>query len=218
MGDDKYFTNSRPEMDQFLPMEIKNAIEFGCGEAIFLSRVKEKFQCEAWGVDIDQNSLMKAEVKIDRCLLGNADQILTELPNNYFDCLICNDFLEHIIDPADFLRKIAPKLNAGAYLISSIPNVRYCENVFELLIKKDWKYKEAGILDRTHLRFFTKKSVQRMVDDAGFKIVRIKGINRQGGLLGSLALMLFDIISLGTQTDMKYLQFGLIAQLRDPVV
>ena len=81
------------------------------------------------------------------------------LPDNNFDVVIFNDVLEHFENPWAVLENVKTKLNASGVVVASIPNVAYITNLVELILKKDWRYKpEGGILDKTHLRFFTKKS------------------------------------------------------------
>jgi hypothetical protein len=90
------------------------------------------------------------------------------------------------------------------HIIFSIPNVRYFPHIVELLIHKDWKYRECGILDETHLRFFTQKSIIRLFNENGFVIEEIKGLNPVNGKKLLLIKMLDKFIG-----DMAFLQFGI---------
>ena len=118
-------------------------------------------------------------------------------------------------DYEDFLNSIKNKLINDGSFIASIPNVRYLKNLFELLVKKDWEYKNGGILDKTHLRFFTKKSIVRTINENGFLVELIFGINPFGNnsilkyCISLLATLLFG-------RDVKYPQFGLRAKKLPP--
>ena len=90
-----------------------------------------------------------------------------------FDYIILADIVEHLRDPWDFLKKVRRFLKQDGRVIVSIPNVCHVTNLWNML-HGNWEYKEAGILDRTHLRFFTKKSFSRYLEQAGFKIQSIE--------------------------------------------
>jgi hypothetical protein len=102
---------------------------------------------------------------------------------------------------------IRPKLSVNGIVIASIPNVRYFGNLYELLLKKDWEYKDSGILDTTHLRFFTKLSMKRMFEDAGYELIRQEGIKK----ITSWRFRLLNLLTFGFLDDTKYLRFACIA-------
>jgi 2-polyprenyl-3-methyl-5-hydroxy-6-metoxy-1,4-benzoquinol methylase len=200
-----YFEKPRPEMMAFVPKTVEKTIEFGCSNGLFSNSVKQTFGAESWGVDIDPVAIESAKKVLDRAILGEAMQVLTDLPQAYFDCVICNDFLEHIHNPQEFLTALRPYVKDSANLICSLPNVRYWKNIKEVLIGKDWRYREEGILDSTHLRFFTKKSMIRLMSDSGLKNEKIAGINPSK----SIRFQIPNILTFGIHNDMKYLQFAI---------
>jgi 2-polyprenyl-3-methyl-5-hydroxy-6-metoxy-1,4-benzoquinol methylase len=87
-----------------------------------------------------------------------------------FDYVVCGDILEHLKDPYAILRRIMEWLNPGGKLLVCLPNIRNYRVLQDLLILGEWKYVPAGILDRTHLRFFTRRSCKRMLQEAGFDV------------------------------------------------
>ncbi len=111
---------------------------------------------------------------------------------------------------------------AGAYLLGSVPNVRFYANLFNLVVARDWHYRDAGVLDHTYFRFFTFRSLQRALTDAGFSVCRLEGLN-QGGRGGWSARTIADrsfrrlllMASLGGARDIKYLQIGFLAKMAD---
>ena len=211
MNNRGYYESKRLEMYYFMPTSIKRSIEFGCGDGGFSNFIKMKYGSESWGVDMDQKSINFAKDKIDKAILGDAFEIIEELPDNYFDCLICNDFIEHIYSPEIFFEKIKRCLTRDAVLICSIPNVRYWNNVRRFIFLKDWKQKKSGILDYTHLRFFTKKSMKRSIKEWGFQIELMKGISP----VKSPVFYIFNILTLNFIGDMRFLQYGFRARLKD---
>ena len=84
-------------MLKFLPSQINRSIEFGCADGLFSKIVKEEFSAECWGVDKNPVSVLNAERNLDKVICGDAMAIIESLPEKYFDCLICNDFLEHLV-------------------------------------------------------------------------------------------------------------------------
>lgn len=207
----EYYEDPRHEMEYFLKDAPKRSIEFGCSNGRFSERVKQKFQTETWGIDIDKDSIDIAKNNLDKVFCGDAMELIESLPKNYFDCLICNDFIEHIPSPKLFFEKIKPCLTEDATLICSLPNVRYWKHVIRYLFLKDWKYKKSGILDYTHLRFFTKKSMRRSMKEWGFEIEIIKGIRQTK----SPFFYLFSLLTLFYIWDMRYLQYGFRSNLKD---
>lgn len=123
-----------------------------------------------------------------------------------------NDVLEHLLYPWEDLKKIRPKLSENGILVSSIPNVRYSKNIFNILFKRDWKYTESGILDSTHFRFFTKKSVKHLFEKSGYAIISIKGIHITKSLLYFPFAIFLNIIFLISQLDMFYMQYATVAK------
>lgn len=202
-----YYSNIRPEVAGFVPKNIKTILDIRCGQGVFLKLVKAQTGAETWGVEVQTEVAEKAKDHIDKILTGKVEDVLGSIPNAYFDCITFNDVLEHLLEPAEVLKMIRPKLSENGIIIASIPNVRFFRNLYELLIKKDWEYKDAGILDSTHFRFFTQKSMKRMFENAGYKLVKQEGINK----ITSWKFQLFNLLTLGVFNDSKYLQFVCIA-------
>ena len=192
-------------MVQFIPEYYSKVLEIGCGEGNFKNNLN--YKNEYWGVEPNEIACSNAKKKLDRVLEGTYQDVEKDLPNSYFDLIICNDVIEHMRDHEKFLQSIKKKIKKNGVLISSVPNVRYVDNLFNLLKRKDWKYVNSGILDKTHLRFFTKKSLKRILEDNGFVIEIFKGINpkKRSSLLKQFNTN-FLIFLFGK--DSRFLQFG----------
>jgi len=91
-----------------------------------------------------------------------------------FDCIVFNDVLEHMAEPWDALRATRDWLAAGGTVVASIPNVRHYRVIVPLVVRDQWTYADAGILDRTHLRFFTRRTVEELFDSTGYDVVRVE--------------------------------------------
>jgi 2-polyprenyl-3-methyl-5-hydroxy-6-metoxy-1,4-benzoquinol methylase len=148
--------HERTEMLSFLPKEYSTVLEIGCGKGAFASALT--LSSEKWGVEMSASAATEAENVFNTVLVGTYREIERELPDQYFDLIICNDVIEHMPDAEQFLIDIQKKMVEGGQLVGSIPNVRYYDNFFKLIFGRDWKYTDEGVLDRTHQRFFTEKS------------------------------------------------------------
>jgi 2-polyprenyl-3-methyl-5-hydroxy-6-metoxy-1,4-benzoquinol methylase len=204
---DTYYKNSRKEMMQFIPEHYSRVLEIGCGAGSFRQNLTKKH--EYWGVETVESAAKLATTKLDRVLHGTFLEKSSEIPDHYFDLVVCNDVIEHMVDHDLFLRMIRSKISDQGCLVVSAPNVRYIACLFELLVKKDWKYRDEGVLDRTHLRFFTQKSLIRALEGNGFYIENIKGINTVLSNIPVLRKVFIRLTSLILGKDILYLQFGL---------
>ncbi|MGH1363093.1 MAG: class I SAM-dependent methyltransferase [Calditrichia bacterium] len=201
-----YYDNVRSEMSTFLPDSYSKVLEVGCGEGTFRQHLKKTH--EYWGIEPVQEAYDVSKSVLDNVILGTYESARPKLPENYFDLVICNDVIEHMIDHDAFFRSIKKHLQDGAHIIASIPNVRYLLNLFELLVKRDWQYKDQGTLDRTHLRFFTQKSLLKTIADHQFGIDKFEGINPyRGNSFAKRGAGLFASMVFGK--DVNYLQFGM---------
>ena len=156
---DNYRSSDRHEMLAFLPERRSTILEIGCGEGRFSASIPGA--TETWGVEPDERAVALASRRLSHVLQGTFDQVKGRLPQRHFDVIICNDVIEHMTDHDSFLEDIKAFLSPGGALVASIPNVRYYQNLFELIVACDWEYRSSGILDRTHLRFFSERSLRR---------------------------------------------------------
>jgi 2-polyprenyl-3-methyl-5-hydroxy-6-metoxy-1,4-benzoquinol methylase len=206
-----YFNQSRAEMIKYIPDYAKTILDIGCGEGVFGQDLKKRTNREVWGVEISAPCAETAKERLDRVMVGDIESNHFDLPNNYFDCIVCNDVLEHFKDPWRILRRLKNNLKKNGCMIASIPNVRYYKNIKALLLRKEWEYASAGILDFTHLRFFTQKSILSMFDECGYSIITIEGINPMelSWKLKFANMILGDFLN-----DMKYPQFACKAKIK----
>ena len=209
-----YYKNVRPEMLGFIPKSATTILEIGCGAGNFSAQLAGE-NIETWGVEPFKESAKEAAGKLTKVLVGTLDETLDELPDNYFDAIVMNDVIEHLLEPWDDIVNLKSKLKKEGVLVTSIPNVRYSKNLFKMIFKRDWKYTDDLILDRTHYRFFTKKSIKRMFKDCGYNMERIKGINTTKSFLYFPFAVLFNVILLGSQLDMFFMQFATVVKKKE---
>ncbi len=203
-----YYDNVRPEMHPYVPAQTRRLLEFGCGEGRFGAAIKAKLGCEVWGAELSPIAAAEASSRLDRVLCGDCQQLASGLPDGYFDCVVFNDVLEHLVDPYGLLATIKRKLVPNGAVVASIPNVFHWSVVKGLMIHRDWRYEDVGVMDKTHLRFFTKKSIVRMFETLGYRVERIDGIHP----LPSWKLRTFNALTFGLLDEARYLQYACLAR------
>jgi 2-polyprenyl-3-methyl-5-hydroxy-6-metoxy-1,4-benzoquinol methylase len=173
-----YYSFVRTMLKPYVPTNLEKVLDIGCGEGDFGRMLKDKMGAsEVWGVEYFEDAAINAKNNLDKVLHSKIEDAINQLPDNYFDCIFFNDVLEHLIDPYSVLEKIKSKCKANGSVVASIPNILNFENLYLVLKNQDWEYKPFGIMDKTHLRFFTKKSVNRMFLEAGYNVEIIKCTN-----------------------------------------
>ena len=206
--DDQYYQNERPEVVVAVSKQAKRVLDVGCGQGNFGRTIKIRNEAEVWGIEFNPHFAALAAKELDRVLVGDVSLLVDQLPDGYFDAIVCNDVLEHLIDPYSLLEKFRLKLSPDGVVISSIPNIRYFRTLFALVFMKNWDYASQGILDFTHYRFFTTKSIRKMYDQAGYRVIQHVGIHATK----SLKVWPIILLTLGYFNDTRYLQFLTVAK------
>jgi len=162
---DTYFAHARKEIVALLPRGTDGqgrglrVLEIGCGAGATLGWLRQSGVArETIGVEIVAAAASQAEADVDKvhCL----DFERQDLPAGHgeFDVILCLDVLEHMVDPWKALdRLVIGYLKPGGTLVVSLPNVQHHSVVLPLLFRGRWRYQNEGLLDRTHLRFFTRE-------------------------------------------------------------
>lgn len=204
-----YFRNNRSEMLKFIPKQAVNILEVGCGEGNFISLLKSDKR-ELWGIEINSEAAQKATEVCNYVLSGDFNSVYEQLPVNHFDCIVFNDVLEHMYLPWEVLSMSKKLLRSEGVIVSSIPNFRYISNLItEIVFEGEFRYKpNGGILDDTHIRFFTSKSILRMYNDLGFNVLAHEGLHP----CRSWKEKLFIFLSFGILKDSRFKQFATVVK------
>jgi len=205
---ESYYQSIREDMLQFVPVGVRRTLEFGCGEGNFSALLKDRLNAETWAVEINEKCAQKAATKLHKVINDDAFNCLAGLPDGYFDCIICFDFLEHLVDPYSLLASLRDKLVKGGVVISSIPNIRYYSVFRDFVLHGNWDYKSQGIMDKTHLRFFTYKSITRMFEGLDYEILLTQGIHPTS----SRTCKLLQLFTFGMFSDIRYKHFVSVAR------
>lgn len=168
-GKNDYFRQERRDVEALVPKDVLKILDVGCGEGILGRRLLAKGAREVFGIELTPNVCEIAKENLTGAICGNIEKIDLPFDEGYFDCMIFADVLEHLIDPQSMLKKLTKNLSDSGVIIASIPNVRYY-GIISMLAQGRWKYEDFGILDKTHLRFFTKIEIDTLFRDAGYEI------------------------------------------------
>lgn len=199
----------RVEMLEYVPLSAMTILDVGCHTGVFGRALKERNNVEVWGIEPNPDTAKVAEQHLDKVFNAYFSKDL-DLSDHSFDVIIFNDVLEHMPDPWAALRLAASKLKPNGSVVISIPNLRHIDNLVHIIRERDFNYEETGIRDKTHLRFFTRKSAVRLFDNTGLKIVNIQGINESvfPSFFRNLAFRLFK----NYFDDTRHIQFAIVAK------
>jgi len=204
-----YHDSPRPEMLAFVPQQALRVLDVGCHTGAFGAAVKKKCGGEVWGIEPNAETAQVATQVLDK-VFNDIFTPALPLPDRYFDAIVFNDVLEHMVDPWSALKLAASKLRPDGCVLVSLPNLRHIDNLVHILRERDFNYEPAGIRDKTHLRFFTRKSLPRLFDGSGLVIEQIHGINEECFL--SLPRRIAYFLFKSYLEDTRHIQFAVIAK------
>jgi 2-polyprenyl-3-methyl-5-hydroxy-6-metoxy-1,4-benzoquinol methylase len=174
-----YFQSINTPLLDIMPTDAGVVLEIGCASGALGAAYKRRYpDCRIYGVEIDPKSAAEAAERLDAVLCGAVESMDLNFLQGRVDCLVYGDVLEHLVDPWAVLASQVALLRPGGKVCACIPNVQYWA-VLECLMLGDWTYRDHGIMDETHLRFFTLKSVMTMFAAAGLHIDKVVGLNQE---------------------------------------
>ncbi len=169
----EYFTGNRKDLLSMLPGGCNRVLDVGCGFGGFGRSLREAGVNEVYGVEINPDASEHLKKNYKEFWIGDVEKVEIPSDTDLFDCIVFADVLEHLRDPWGTLLKYKQWLRPGGCVIASIPNVRNIALLYNLVVRGSWHYEDSGLLDRTHLRFFTRKEIVDMFDTSGLQIDRM---------------------------------------------
>ena len=206
-----YFDNVRSEIAPLLPAVAERVLDVGCGAGATLHWLKQSGRCRVGvGLEMMESAAAIARGRVDQVIVGDANLLVdTAFDAHSFDVVLCLDVLEHLVDPWTFVAKLPRLLKPGGLVIASLPNVRHLRVVLPLLLAGRWRYESSGILDRTHLRFFTRETALELLSGGGLKLQqwrrRLPPWHSKAGLL--------NLATLGLARDLVTMNYLVAARI-----
>lgn len=191
-----YFDEVRSEIVAWLPDKVEKVFEVGCGSGATLSHIKTIGRA-TWvgGIELVGDAVLAGKSNLDLLLWGSVEDTEIPLEEGTLDVILYLDVLEHLVDPWATVEKMTKYLKPNGVIIASLPNVRNLKVVIPLIFNNEWKYVDCGQLDRTHLRFFTKKTAVELFQNAGLYIDSVPTYFSKKGKAGLLNMLTFGLFS-----------------------
>jgi SAM-dependent methyltransferase len=169
------YTLVRHDVLGLVPAGARTVLDVGCSTGALGCAVKARQPARVVGLEISEEAGRQARECLDEVIVGDVETMDLDrrLGATTFDCIILADILEHLRDPWRFLGLLAGRLARDGVVVASIPNVRHASVIFDLAVRGLWPYRDRGIHDRTHLRFFTRSAIGDLFRGAGLAIVSL---------------------------------------------
>jgi len=186
-------------------------LEVGCSTGYFGAKLRQLGH-HVTGVELDSNSAALAQPVLDEVHCTSIEKFYAEYPDRKFDIICFGDVLEHLYDPRDVLERSAKQLVQGGHIVCSVPNIGHA-CIRGTLLEGEWNYSDLGTLDRTHIRFFTKKTLIELFQSASLEIEKLQSVRlttQQVGEMCSIQLKaetlakLREIKNDATKDDFQY--------------
>jgi len=178
-----YFEHARPELLALVPESARRILDIGCGAGRLGHAIKERQEAEVVGVERDEEAAELARGRLDRVLVGDVERLEPGFAPGSFDVVVCGDILEHLRAPDRLLRRAREWLGTEGRLVASVPNVRH-HSVVRSLLEGNWTYESAGLLDQDHVRFFTRREIEKLFFRAGFAVEALGYVRDPGDEAG----------------------------------
>jgi 2-polyprenyl-3-methyl-5-hydroxy-6-metoxy-1,4-benzoquinol methylase len=205
----EYYHFVRREIKPLLPKSSRRILEIGAGAGATLKWLKELYpKAETTAVEINPALFNELKQGADVAIIGPIDEVFSQLKT--YDLILLLDVLEHLPNSAATLQKLSNILETGGHTIVSVPNVAHLSVSVPLLLRRQFNYQDAGILDRTHLRFFVEDTAVKLLNDANFVVTSAL----ISGIRGSRAKLL-NFLSCGLLRHHLAKQYIMLGQLNE---
>ena len=185
MQTNDYYGRVREDVVALFPGDCAEVLEIGAGDGATGKMLREVHDCQIDVIEVRSESAALLSKIYRSVWIADVEAGLLRTLDRRYDCLVLADVLEHLRDPWTVLTEAVALLRPGGWAIVSIPNVRNIAVIYRLIAKGCWEYEDSGILDKTHLRFFTRKSAYGLLEGAGLRVeAEVKNQDEYKGLKG----------------------------------
>ncbi|MDX2103003.1 MAG: methyltransferase domain-containing protein [Alphaproteobacteria bacterium] len=174
---ENYYSEVNPELFRLVPPARRSVLEIGCGAGAFGAALKhQRPGIHVTGVELHGPAAEAARAVLDRLIHGSIEtpEVQTQLADGSFDTLVAGDVLEHLLDPWGTLAALDRCLAPGAQCLICIPNVQHWSMVDRTMTGL-WIYQPNGLMDRTHLRWFSRTTTILMLRELGWQVAEVLG-------------------------------------------
>jgi 2-polyprenyl-3-methyl-5-hydroxy-6-metoxy-1,4-benzoquinol methylase len=171
-GSWSYYGDDRPDIQALVHAPGSRILDVGCGEAVLAAAFKRAGASYVAGIELEPGAAAVASGRLDHLVQGSAMDAPLPFNEGEFDYLVFADVLEHLPDPDQALARLLPLLSPTGRVIVSVPNMRFYWVLLRLIFDR-WSYTKHGVRDRTHLRIFTRYSLEQMLQRHGLEIERL---------------------------------------------
>jgi len=205
-----YYNRVYPDLLACIPPDAKVVLEIGCGAGAMGAQYKQSNpNCRYVGLEINQQAAEVAAKRLNTVGMGDVEKTdisQLRLTLDSIDCLVYGDVLEHLRDPWAVLRQHTRYLREGGQVVACISNIQNW-SILAGLLQGKWEYSQEGLLDNTHMRFFTLDSIKAMFADAGLQIVDVKIRGKKSEQMNNLQELLRPAVTaLGADYEKFVLQ------------
>jgi SAM-dependent methyltransferase len=169
----EYYDDSRPDVQAVVVAAGGRFLDVGCGSGALAAALKEAGAAYVAGIERYPAAVLKARGRVDDLVEGDVLTAPIPFVRGEFDYIIFADVLEHLADPEIAIRRYLPYLKPLGRVVVSVPNMRFYLVLLRLIVDR-WSYTDHGIRDRTHLRIFTRRSLEAMLASCGLGVERLE--------------------------------------------
>lgn len=182
-----YYEADRSHFLDWSELRPRSVLDIGCAGGVNAAWYRNHGAERLVGVEPDEASATRAAARFDRVLTSSIEDAIPSIGER-FELIVCADVLEHLIDPWTVLRDLRTLAEPNGVLVISMPNIRFYRTLWRIAFGAGFRYEQSGILDSTHIRFFTRATLLEMVAEAGWDTQRIEAVyfDRPGSWLGRL--------------------------------
>src|SRR3954469_17779478 len=163
-----YANQGNPDVLKRVPESARRVLDIGCGNGANAAHLARR-GCEVWGVTLSDTERDLAAKVCHKVLIANVETEDLDVPENYFDAIVCSHILEHLVRPDVALTRLARHLAPGGVMVLAVPNMANFRSRWRLL-RGNWQREDEGFFDRTHLQFWSYKTFATVLKNTGLQL------------------------------------------------
>lgn len=167
------YTGARPDVLALVSPTCQSVLDVGCSSGALGQAIQRRQGARVDGIEHDERLVTAAAAVLARVIdvdLNDLDRVEASVGEAQYDCIICADVLEHLIDPWQTLRRLTGRLAPGGEVIISLPNVGHHNTLWNVFVRRRFPRRDRGLHDETHLRWFARHDIEALIAQANLQI------------------------------------------------